>query len=100
MNTPSQVACFELDWTDWTGPAGRVGRMKFRMKGSVFPGDTIAMRGAVSETETDDQGCAWITLQVALAVNGDTKTACTVRVAVPSEPGGNPWTRTGEQWRP
>ncbi|MEP6626130.1 MAG: MaoC/PaaZ C-terminal domain-containing protein [Acidimicrobiia bacterium] len=100
MNTPNQAAWFERYVTDWTGPTGRLGRMKFQMKGSVFPGDTMTMRGAVSETRTDDQGCAWVTLQVALSVDGDTKTDCTVRVAVPSGPGDNPWTRTGEQWCP
>ena len=100
MNTPNQAAWFERYVTDWTGPTGRLGRMKFRMKGSVFPGDTMTMSGTVSGTETDDQGCAWITLQVALSVNGDTKTDCTVRVAVPSDPGDNPWTRTGEKWCP
>ena len=45
MNTPNQAAWFERYVTDWTGPAGRLGRMKFRMSGSVFPGDTMVMRG-------------------------------------------------------
>ena len=45
LNTPNQAAWFERYVTDWTGPKGRLGRMKFRMKGSVFPGDTMVMRG-------------------------------------------------------
>ena len=44
LNTPNQAAWFERYVTDWTGPKGRLGRMTFRMKGSVFPGDTMAFR--------------------------------------------------------
>ncbi len=47
LNTPNQAAWFERYVTDWTGPKGRLGRMKFRMKGSVFPGDTMVMRAKV-----------------------------------------------------
>ena len=43
MNTPNQAAWFERFLTDWSGPKGRLGRMKFRMKGSVFPGDTMVL---------------------------------------------------------
>jgi acyl dehydratase len=39
LNTPNQAAWFERYLTDWTGPHGRLGRMRFRMKDSVFPGE-------------------------------------------------------------
>ena len=35
-----------------------------------------------------------------LAVDGDTKTDCSVRVALPTTPDDNPWSRRGDQWRP
>ena len=38
LNTPNQAAWFERYLTDWTGPYGRLGRVTFRMLGSVFPG--------------------------------------------------------------
>ena len=38
LNTPNQAAWFERYVTDWTGPRGRLGRMTFRMRTSVFPG--------------------------------------------------------------
>src|SRR3954451_23739545 len=41
LNTPNQAAWFERYVTDWSGPKGRPGRMKFRMKDSVCPGDTM-----------------------------------------------------------
>jgi acyl dehydratase len=100
MNTPNQAAWFERYVTDWTGPTGRLGRMKFRMKGSVFPGDTMRMTGTVQSVGTDDAGCGWAELLVTLAVDGETKTDCTVRVALPTSPDDNPWTRRGDAWRP
>ena len=46
LNTPNQAAWFERYLTDWTGPHGRLGRVTFRMLGSVFPGDTMTLRWA------------------------------------------------------
>ena len=45
LNTPNQAAWFERFLTDWSGPKGRLGRMKFRMKGSVFPDDHMVFSG-------------------------------------------------------
>ena len=100
LNTPNQAAWFERYVTDWTGPTGRLGRMKFRMKGSVFPGDTMTMRGTVEAVDTDASGCGWATLEVALTVDDDVKTTCSVRVALPTSSDDNPWTRRGDAWRP
>jgi acyl dehydratase len=100
MNTPNQAAWFERFVTDWTGPTGRLGRMKFRMKGSVFPGDTMTMRGVVDAVETDATGCGWAEVIVSLTVDGDLKTDCAVRVALPTTKTDNPWTRRGDAWRP
>lgn len=100
LNTPNQAAWFERFVTDWTGPKGRLGRMKFRMKDSVFPGDRMVFRGRVDKVETDDAGCAWAELDVQLTVDGRPMTTCAVRVALPATPDDNPWTRRGDDWRP
>ena len=100
MNTPNQAAWFERFLTDWSGPKGRLGRMKFRMKGSVFPGDTMVLAGTVEQVETDDTGCGWATVLVRLTVDGDLKTDCTARIALPTTDDDNPWTRRGDQWKP
>ena len=100
LNTPNQAAWFERYVTDWTGPKGRLGRMKFRMKGSVFPGDTMVMRATVESVKTDDTGCGWATLLVSLAVGSELKTDCSVRVALPTSEDDNPWNRRGDDWRP
>ena len=74
LNTPNQAAWFERFLTDWSGPTGRLGRMTFRMKGSVFPGDTMVLGGTVEQVETDETGCGWATVLVRLTVDGDLKT--------------------------
>jgi hypothetical protein len=100
MNTPNQAAWFERFLTDWSGPTGRLGRMRFRMKGSVFPGDTMVLSGTVEQVETDDAGCGWATVLVRLTVEGELMTDCTARIALPTTDDDNPWTRRGDQWKP
>ena len=100
LNTPNQAAWFERYLTDWTGPHGRMGRVTFRMKGSVFPGDRMTLRGLVESTEVDSTGCGFVTVAVTLAVDGDTKTTCLARVALPRDDDDNPWARRGDQWAP
>ena len=100
LNTPNQAAWFERYLTDWTGPHGRLGRVTFRMKGSVFPGDTMSLRGVVESTEVDEVGCGFANVAVTLSVAGATKTTCAARIALPRTPNDNPWARTGEQWHP
>lgn len=100
LNTPAQAAWFERYVTDWTGPRGRLGRMSFRMRGSVFPGDTMVLEGAVDDVSVDGDGCGWAALAIALSVDGDVKTSCDVRVAIPVDAGDNPWIRRSERWQP
>lgn len=100
LNTPNQAAWFERFVTDWTGPTGRLARMTFRMKGSVFPGDRMRFDATVTDTSVDDMGCGWLDLDVALTVDGELKTGCAVRVAVPVDENDNPWTRNADQWLP
>jgi hypothetical protein len=100
INAPNQAAWFERYVTDWAGARGRLGRMRFRMKGSVFPGDTMVFTGIVTGTDVDDTGCGWAGLDVTLKVGDEVKTTCAVRVALPTDPDDNPWARRGERWQP
>jgi acyl dehydratase len=100
LNTPNQAAWFERYLTDWTGPHGRLGRVTFRMKGSVFPGDTMTLHGTVASTEVDGAGCGFAMVDVTLSVDGDVKTSCTARIALPRSSDDNPWARRGDHWRP
>ena len=100
LNTPNMAAWFERYLTDWTGPKGRLGRMRFRMKGSIFPSDTMVFNGTVTSVDDDDTGCRWVSLEVTVSVDDDVKTECSARIAVPSTPDDNPWARRGDRWQP
>ena len=100
LNTPNQAAWFERYLTDWTGPHGRLGRMTFRMRASVFPGDTMVVGGRVTDVEEDATGCGWAALDLAIRVDDDVKTACSARIALPTSTDDNPWDRRGERWQP
>lgn len=100
LNTPNQAAWFERYVEDWTGPRGRLGRMRFRMRDSVFPGETMLLCGAVEKVETDETGCGWTQLALQLKVGNRTMTECTARVALPIDDDDNPWARKGDRWRP
>jgi acyl dehydratase len=100
LNTPNQAAWFERYLTDWTGPHGRLARVTFRMKGSVFPGDTMSLRGVVEATEVDATNCGFVTVDVTLSVDDDVKTTCAARLALPTTPDDNPWARRGDRWQP
>jgi acyl dehydratase len=100
MNTPNLAAWFERYITDWTGPRGRIGKMKFRMRDSIFPGDTMVFRGTVQKVGADETGCGWADLHVTVSVGEKTCTECNARVALPVSASDNPWKRSGPQWRP
>ncbi len=106
LNTPNQAAWFERYVTDWTGPTGRLGRMTFRMRDSIFPGDRMVFSATVTDVSTDETGCGWVVLEITLRVGERTCSTCTARVAVPTELGdpadlsANPWSRRGPEWKP
>jgi acyl dehydratase len=105
LNTPNQQAWLERFVTDWTGPLGRPGRMGFRMRDSVYPGDTMTLTGTVSAVDTDATGCGWaaVAIEVHAGVWGRAPRLCTtatVRIALPTSPDDNPWRRSGDRWMP
>jgi len=100
LNTPNQQAWFERYLTDWTGPFGRLARMKFRMRDSVFPGERMVLAGVVEDVTTDATGCGWVAVAVELSADGRLATTCTARIAVPTTDDDNPWRRRGDNWRP
>ena len=101
LNTPNQAAWFERYVTDWTGPHGRLGRMTFRMKSSVFPGDRMVFSATVTHVDTDDAGCGWVDLDVALTRRRP-RSPPPARPASPSRhrPTTTPGRRRGADWQP
>ncbi len=100
MNTFHQASLFERYLSDWSGPRGRLGRMRFKMSASVYAGDSIAVDGEITGCEVDDSGCAWVGLNLSIAVDGKTCTECEVRYALPTTADDNPWARRDEVWKP
>ena len=100
INTPNNAAWFERYVTDWTGPRGRLGRMKFRMGAPVLPGEEMILSGRVTRAAVDDTGCGWVDLDLAVSVSGSVKTSCRARVAIPCHADDNPWERKSERWKP
>jgi len=95
LNTPNQAGWIERFITDWTGPKGRLGKLRFKMRKPVCPGDELHFNGTVTGVAD-----GWVDIDIALTVGDTTVTECTARVAVPSDADDNPWARTGSEWRP
>ncbi len=100
LNTPNQQAWLERFVTDWSGPRGRLGRMRFRMRDSVYPGDTMTITGTVEAVDTDGVDCGWATVAAEVRAGGRLCTTATLRIALPLTADDNPWRRTGDQWVP
>ena len=100
MNTPNLAAWFERYLTDWTGPKGRLGRIKFRMKDSVYPGDTMHFEGKVTKLTPAAKGTAWVDVSINLTAGTKQCVDCEARIAVPETPEANPWKLKGDDWKP
>jgi len=100
LNTPNQAAWFERYLTDLTGPHGRLARMSFRMKDSIFPGDRMRFAARVAKVAEDDTGCGWVDLSVTLSVGERVCTECEARLSLPRDAAHNPWKLKGDRWRP
>jgi hypothetical protein len=70
------------------------------MKGSVFPGDTMVLRGEVVGASNATEGIGWVDLALELAVGDAVATSASARVALPAGPNDNPWLLRAERWNP
>jgi hypothetical protein len=86
LNTPNQAGFFERYLTDWGGPHARLGRLRFRMRRTVIPGDRMVFSGTVLAVGADDNGTTWVDVDVALHVGDEVATECQARVALPISP--------------
>jgi hydroxyacyl-ACP dehydratase HTD2-like protein with hotdog domain len=100
MNTPNLAAWFERYLTDWTGPKGRLGRIKFRMKDSIYPGETMHFAGRVTGVAPASADVGWVDVAVELRADAKSCVECEARIAIPKTSEANPWRLKGEDWRP
>ena len=99
MNTPNLAAWFERYLTDWTGPKGRLGKIKFRMKNSVFPGDTMVFAGKVTAVGRRRSGVGWVDVSVELTAGDEELRRLQARMACPRAPTTTPGAK-GDAWKP
>lgn len=100
INTPNFQAWFERYLTDWTGPKGRLGRLRFKMSKSVFPGDEMTFSGRVTQVSGDASGCQWVEVDFGVSVAGTVTTEGHAKLALPADQADNPWARRGPDWKP
>lgn len=100
LNTPNQAGWIERYLTDWTGPHGRVGKIRFRMRASIQPGHELVFTGTVRAVTTDDTGCHWVDTELELTVDDQVMTSASARVALPADADDNPWARRADRWTP
>lgn len=96
LNTPNQAGWIERYVTQWAGPTARLGRLRFRMRRTVCPGDELHFNGTVTAAGED----GWLDLDIVLTAGGETATTCSARVCLPRDNTDNPWARRGDDWRP
>ena len=96
LNTPNQAGWIERYLTEWAGPTARLGKLRFRMRRPVCPGDELIFRGRVVHAGDD----GWVEVEVLLTVEDEVVTKCTARLALPTDANDNPWSRSGDDWRP
>lgn len=99
LNTPHQAGLIQRYLTDWAGPRARLGRLSFRMRRSIIPGNELVFGAEITGVEPDGP-VTWVDLDVHLQVEGEDATASKARVALPSTSADNPWELTGDAWTP
>lgn len=97
-NTQFQAALFERYLQDWAGPMARIAQMRFRMIASIFAGDVVTVHGSIDAVSDNGPCGPCATVQISATIDDALVTECTVLVALPAEPGDNPWHRIGERW--
>lgn len=99
-NTQFQASLFERFLNDWSGPRGRIARMRFSMTSSIFAGDRVTIGGAVDTVFADGPCGAAAAVTLRMAVADRVMTTCEALYALPAAPGDNPWERRAERWLP
>lgn len=97
-NTQFQAALIERYLGDWSGPLGRIARMQFRMKSSIFAGDQVLVKGTVDDVLAHGPCGASAAVNITISVEGRLTTTCETLYALPASHGDNPWARRGTQW--
>ena len=101
MNNYTQAGLISRFVTDWSGPAGRIGRLRFAMRRPLCPVGNLTIRGAVVDLSAESDTLIWTEIDAEILVGDDIVTTATIRVALPG-PGGDSsaWHCSGSRWNP
>jgi acyl dehydratase len=101
MNNYTQCGFISRYITDWSGPQGRLGRLKCSMRRPICPGHGLTLAGVIQSIEQSSAGFSWIGIGVEIAADEDPVTRAHIRLALPlSSDGPSPWHCPSAQWKP
>ena len=100
LNTPSQSGWLSRYLTDWSGPEGRIARLRLRMVQPICPGDVMQISGNVDGVETANAGWRWLRLRLRIRVAQEINTDGAAIIAVPGASGLRPWEASAKEWSP
>jgi acyl dehydratase len=101
MNNYTQIGFVSRYITDWSGPNGRIGRLKLAMKRPVCPGDGLVFEGEVDGIIPTVNGFSWVDIAVRATVSDVLATSAQVRLALPANGGSpSPWRCSRTLWAP
>jgi acyl dehydratase len=101
MNNYTQAGWISRYVTDWCGPQGRIGRLRFSMRGPICPGDELVFAGQVKIIEPGADSIFWLEIGIEMTVGERTVTSATVRLAQPAATAApSVWQCPAAAWRP
>jgi acyl dehydratase len=101
MNNYTQAGFISRFITDWSGPHGRIGRLKFAMKRPIRPGDDLAFDGEIVGIIPTVSGFSWVDVAVRVSAAEALATTAQVRLALPSQATSpSPWRCPRQLWAP
>jgi acyl dehydratase len=100
LNTPTQTGWLSHYITDWSGPEGRMARLRLRMKIPICPGDVMQIRGIVEAVESAPAGWWWARLRLEIRVAEQVNSEGSAIVGLPGEGRVRPWQARGKEWCP
>ncbi len=101
MNNYTQAGLISRYVTDWSGPIGRIGRLRFSMRRPICPGRAVRFSGRVVSVERTGDQIAWIQLDIALKDGETLLTSASARLAMPADASArSPWRCPPDEWRP
>lgn len=101
MNNYTQAGLLSRFVTDWSGPVGRIGRLRFAMRRPVCPGGTAIISGMVVNLSAELDAMVWVEIDIEVMVDEKIVTTATVKLALPATASSrSPWHCPASKWRP